>query len=155
MSAPGSRRALLRWSGWFIAANIGLYCLLGLRYLLIYRFPNDLAGYLYVPLALVGQMSLLAAVPLGLILLPLALLWPRRGALHFAGALLAALGLSLLLLDTQVFAQNRFHLRHCSNGRPGCSSGCCSVSSWCSNCCWPARSGVHSRVGQAAAAASG
>ncbi len=110
MSAPGSRRALLRWSGWFIAANIGLYCLLGLRYLLIYRFPNDLAGYLYVPLALVGQMSLLAAVPLGLILLPLALLWPRRGALHFAGALLAALGLSLLLLDTQVFAQNRFHL---------------------------------------------
>ncbi|RMF98943.1 MAG: DUF3413 domain-containing protein [Gammaproteobacteria bacterium] len=110
MKAAESRRALLRWSGWFIAANIGLYCLLGLRYLLVYRFPADLAGYVYVPLALIGQMSLLAALPLGLLLLPLALLWPRRGLLQAAGALLAALGLSLLLLDTQVFAQNRFHL---------------------------------------------
>ena len=35
------RRALLRWLGWFGAANAGLFGLVALRYLWIYDFPSD------------------------------------------------------------------------------------------------------------------
>ena len=49
------RRALLRWLGWFGAANAGLFALVGLRYLFIYDFPDDWLGNLYVVLAFVGS----------------------------------------------------------------------------------------------------
>ncbi|MDJ0926988.1 MAG: DUF3413 domain-containing protein [Gammaproteobacteria bacterium] len=110
MSGSVKRRQLLRWTGWFAAINVVLFALVGLRYLLIYRFPADLAGQIYAPLAFLGQMTLLAAVPLLLLLMPLCLLWPRRGLIMSLGVLIASTGLSLLVLDTQVFAQNRFHL---------------------------------------------
>ncbi len=105
-----SRRRLLRWLGWFIAANIGLFMLVGLRYLLVYPFNSDLLGNLYLPLAYAGQMALLVSLPLGLVLVPLLLVWPRRGPVMAAGVFLASLALSLLVLDTNVFSSNRFHL---------------------------------------------
>jgi membrane-anchored protein YejM (alkaline phosphatase superfamily) len=107
---PVTRRRLLRWVGWFAAANIGLFLLVGLRYLFVYPFNDDLLGNLYLPLAYAGQMALLASLPLGLVLIPLLLVWPRRGPVTVLGVLIASLALSLLVLDTNVFTANRFHL---------------------------------------------
>ncbi len=110
MNDRAPRRQLLRWSGWFVAANVAVFMLVGVRYLLAYHFPGDALGILYVALAYTGQMGLLVGVLLGLPLLLLALLWPRRTVVFSVGVLVGAIMLGLLVLDTQVFAQNRFHL---------------------------------------------
>ena len=104
------RRALLRWLGWFGAINAGLFCLVALRYLFIYDFPNDLLGNVYVILAFIGQFAVLACVPMFILLAPLTLLIPSRRLIMPLGVLLMATGLSLLFLDTNVFAEHRFHL---------------------------------------------
>jgi membrane-anchored protein YejM (alkaline phosphatase superfamily) len=105
-----SRAQLLRFTGWFAAANTVFFALVGLRYLYIYQFPPDWIGALYVGLAFTGQFAVLACVPLFVILTPIVLLYPRRQVVMLAGVLVASIGLSLLLLDTNVFAQYRFHL---------------------------------------------
>ncbi|MGI9343837.1 MAG: DUF3413 domain-containing protein [Gammaproteobacteria bacterium] len=104
------RRSLLRWLGWFGAANAGLFSLIGLRYLFIYDFPADWLGNVYVVLAFVGQQAVLACVPMFIVLAPLALLVPSRKLIMPLGVLMMSVGLSLLLLDTNVFAEHRFHL---------------------------------------------
>lgn len=105
-----TRRELLRWLGWFTAANAALAALVGLRYLWIYPFPSDLPGLGYALLTWVGHFALLATV---VVLLPTALLvmlWPRWRAAQALGATLAALLLALVVLDSSVFVQYRFHL---------------------------------------------
>jgi len=104
------RRALLRWIGWFGAANAGLFALVALRYLWIYDFPGDWLGIVYVVLAFVGQFALLACVPMFIVLAPLSLLLPSRRLIMPLGVLFMSTGLSLLFLDTNVFAEHRFHL---------------------------------------------
>lgn len=104
------RRSMLRWLGWFGAANAGLFSLVALRYLLIYDFPNDALGNAYVALAFIGQFAALACVPMFIVLVPLALLVPSRKLIIPLGVLFMSVGLSLLFLDTNVFAEHRFHL---------------------------------------------
>ena len=110
MSTVSTRRVLLRWAGWFAAVNAGLAMLVATRYLAVYAFPPELAGRIYAIVATVGQFAALAALLLVLVLMPLVLLWPRRPVVTGTGVVLAASGLSLLVLDTNVFTQNRFHL---------------------------------------------
>ncbi len=116
MSAPApaaaeiSRGALIRWSVWFGLANAVLFALVGLRYLFVYGTPATPLATLYVALAYVAQFALLGFLPMTLLGCLLALLWPRKGLLLTAGALWGALGLSLMVLDTNVFVQYRFHL---------------------------------------------
>ena len=76
--AARPRRRLLRWIGWFGAFNASLFALVALRYLWIYRFPDDGLGILYVLLAFTGQFALLACVPMFVLLAPVTLIWPSR-----------------------------------------------------------------------------
>jgi membrane-anchored protein YejM (alkaline phosphatase superfamily) len=105
-----ARRDLLRWIGWFGVVNTALFCVVGLRYLLVYQFPGDTAGIVYAVLAFIGQSAVLAVIPLFLFTAPVVLLIPRRRWVMSVGVLIASIALSLLLLDTQVFVQYRFHL---------------------------------------------
>ena len=74
------RRQCLRWAGWFAAANAGHFrrwsaCASWLTY------PFDAGSArpcLRRALAYVGHFSLLAALPIGLIVVPLAVLVPPR-----------------------------------------------------------------------------
>lgn len=103
------RAVLLRWAGWFFITNAGLMAIMGLRYLIHYPFPDEFLGQLYTVVAYLGQFTLLGGAPL-LLLAPLILLLPRPGLIRSVAIVLAALMLAVLLLDTLVFAQNRFHL---------------------------------------------
>ncbi len=110
--APGrpGRGTLLRWIGWFGIANAALYGLVGLRYLLAFGTPDSGTATVYVALAFIGQFALLGFLPLMLLLGPLALLLPRKGLLMIIGVPVAAAGLTILALDTNVFAQYRYHM---------------------------------------------
>ncbi|MEZ5562466.1 MAG: DUF3413 domain-containing protein [Gammaproteobacteria bacterium] len=106
---PG-RGTLLRWIGWFGIANAGLYGLVGLRYLFAFGLPDSGMAMAYVALAFVGQFALLGFLPLMLLLGSVALLVPRKGLLMAIGVPLAAAGLTILVLDTNVFAEYRYHM---------------------------------------------
>ena len=103
------RRRLLRWGSWFAAANAGLLALVGLRYLWYYASLGPSVGWLYAVPAFVGQMSVLAYVPF-LALVPVILLlpWPRLVVPIAVG--LGTSVLSFLVLDSLLFADNRYHL---------------------------------------------
>ncbi len=105
-----SRRQLLRWIGWFGAINAVLFALVAQRYLWIYNFPNDGLGVVYVALTFIGHLTVLSVVPMFIVLAPVAVLFKARRLVQVLGVIMAACGLSLLFLDTNVFAEHRFHL---------------------------------------------
>lgn len=105
-----TRSTLLRWIGWFGIANAALYGLVGLRYLFAFGTPETGMALAYVALAFIGQFALLGWLPLMLLLGPLALLLPRKGLLMAIGVPVAAVGLTILVLDTNVFAEYRYHM---------------------------------------------
>ncbi len=110
-----TRRELYRWAGWFCAANAGLYLLVALRYVALWTFPawsepHAVAGIAYVPLAMAGHSAVLAIALPFLILAPLIALWPSRPVVTAVAVLIATVGLTLLVLDTDLFVERRFHL---------------------------------------------
>ncbi len=105
-----SRAVLLRWAGWFAAANAALFALVGLRFLSTYAAGGDALGLVYAVLAFVGHFALLAALPVGLVVVPLLLVLPRRAWVTATAVLLASLVLTLLVVDGNVFAGQRYHL---------------------------------------------
>src|SRR4030095_526892 len=109
--AVSSRRRLLRWASWFAVANAALLAIIGLRYLGLYvRLSPPSVAWGYALLAYVGHVSALAYLPWLLVLVPVILLcpWPRL-VVPLAVAL-GGIGGSLMLLDSLVFAENRYHL---------------------------------------------
>lgn len=104
------RGTLIRWAGWFGAANALLFALAGFRYLLAFGWPDEPLALTYVLLAFVGQFALLGYLPLMLLLAPVALLFPRPAIVTTLGAVVAACGVSLVVLDSSVFTEYRFHL---------------------------------------------
>lgn len=105
-----TRSALLRWAGWFAAANAALFMLAGLRFLASYPFSADPLGLVYGLLAYTGHFALLAALPVGLLVVPLALAWPQRAVVTATAAVVEGVVLALLVVDGNVFAEQRYHL---------------------------------------------
>ena len=106
---PGARRRLLRWAHRFAATNVALLMIVGVGYLWRYR-PVGIAGWAYSTIAYLGHLAVLAYVPLILVLAPMAILFPWAPLLLPLGVLVSAAGLSVALLDSLLFVQNRYHL---------------------------------------------
>ena len=105
-----ARRRLLRWASWFAVVHAGLLALIGLRYLWYYvRFAPSVA-WVYALLAYVGHLSALAFLPLLAVLTPVILIVPWARLVVPVGVVLASVGFSFLLLDSLIFAENRYHL---------------------------------------------
>jgi len=105
-----TRRRLLRWGSWFAAVNAGCLAVIGLRYLVHYRAPGLSLAWAYALVAYLGHVSVLAYVPFLLLLLPLTLVWPSRRLVLAVAVTAASAGLALVLLDSLVFEENRYHL---------------------------------------------
>ncbi len=104
------RRRLLRWGSWFAVANAGLVAVIGVRYLWQYTAPSAPIAWLYVLVATAGHWAALAYLPFLVILVPASLLVPRPRAILPLAVVLASLGVTLTLLDSLVFAEQRYHL---------------------------------------------
>jgi hypothetical protein len=105
-----SLRALLRWSGWFAAVNGAIFALVGLRFLAAYPFSADALGVVYTLLAYVSHFVLLAALPVGLLVVPVACVLRSRRAVTAVAVVACALALALLVVDSNVFTEQRYHL---------------------------------------------
>src|SRR5438093_4429569 len=95
--------------GWFALVNVALLALVGLRYLWYYATLGPSVAWIYALLAFVGQMSAFAFVPM-LCLVPVILLLPRPRLVQALGVMVGSAVLSLLVLDSLLFAENRYHI---------------------------------------------
>ena len=100
----GARKRILRWAGWFAVANAVLLMVVGLRYLWYYSALTPSPAWIYAILAYVGHLSILACIPLLLLLFPVMMLIPQPRVILPIGVGLGSAGFSLLLLDGLVFA---------------------------------------------------
>ncbi|XEG81891.1 LPS biosynthesis-modulating metalloenzyme YejM [Edwardsiella tarda] len=99
---------MISWGHWFALFNILLALLLGSRYLFIADCPATLAGRVYAIVSWLGHFSFLGFAVYLLTLFPLTFVVMSQRLLRFLSAAVATAGLTLLLIDSEVFT--RFHL---------------------------------------------
>jgi len=99
---------MVSWGHWFALFNILLSMVLGSRYLFVADWPTTLAGRIYSYLSVVGHFSFLVFAAYLLILFPLTFVVMSQRLMRFLSAILATGGMTLLLIDSEVFT--RFHL---------------------------------------------
>lgn len=99
---------MVSWGHWFALFNILLSLVIGSRYLFIADWPTTLAGRIYSYVSIIGHFSLLVFATYLLILFPLTFIVGSQRLMRFLSVILATAGMTLLLIDSEVFT--RFHL---------------------------------------------
>ncbi|EMW87583.1 LPS biosynthesis-modulating metalloenzyme YejM [Escherichia coli] len=99
---------MVSWGHWFALFNILLSLVIGSRYLFIADWPTTLAGRIYSYVSIIGHFSFLVFAPYLLILFPLTFIVGSQRLMRFLSVILATAGMTLLLIDSEVFT--RFHL---------------------------------------------
>ncbi|MRT14465.1 DUF3413 domain-containing protein [Enterobacteriaceae bacterium RIT711] len=99
---------MVSWGHWFALFNILLATLLGSRYLFVADWPATLTGRIYSWLSVIGHFSFVVFATYLLILFPLTFVVMSQRLMRFISAALATAGMTLLLIDSEVFT--RFHL---------------------------------------------
>ncbi|HCO6562619.1 LPS biosynthesis-modulating metalloenzyme YejM [Escherichia coli] len=99
---------MVSWGHWFALFNILLSLVIGSRYLFIVDWPTTLAGRIYSYVSIIGHFSFLVFATYLLILFPLTFIVGSQRLMRFLSVILATAGMTLLLIDSEVFT--RFHL---------------------------------------------
>lgn len=99
---------MVSWGHWFALFNILLSLVIGSRYLFIADLPTTLAGRIYSYVSIIGHFSFLVFATYLLILFPLTFIVGSQRLMRFLSVILATAGMTLLLIDSEVFT--RFHL---------------------------------------------
>ncbi|HBB1944708.1 TPA: cardiolipin transport protein PbgA [Escherichia coli] len=99
---------MVSWEHWFALFNILLSLVIGSRYLFIADWPTTLAGRIYSYVSIIGHFSFLVFATYLLILFPLTFIVGSQRLMRFLSVILATAGMTLLLIDSEVFT--RFHL---------------------------------------------
>ena len=99
---------MVSWGHWFALFNILLSLVIGSRYLFIADWPTTLAGRIYSYVSIIGHFSFLVVATYLLILFPLTFIVGSQRLMRFLSVILATAGMTLLLIDSEVFT--RFHL---------------------------------------------
>ncbi|HBN7146158.1 TPA: cardiolipin transport protein PbgA [Escherichia coli] len=99
---------MVSWGHWLALFNILLSLVIGSRYLFIADWPTTLAGRIYSYVSIIGHFSFLVFATYLLILFPLTFIVGSQRLMRFLSVILATAGMTLLLIDSEVFT--RFHL---------------------------------------------
>lgn len=105
-----SRKALFRWAGWFALANSAVFGLVSLRYFGGGLPTDSLLAVIYLVSVYVGHHVVLTTVPLFALATPLILIFPRRRAVTGLAVVLFAGMIALMMLDSLLWSQSRFHI---------------------------------------------
>ena len=101
-------KSRLHVHGWFFLINSILTILISLRYLVYMPMPKDFLTWLYTLVTVGGHMPLMTAV-FALAVLPIILI-PHKMIRTILLVVMSSIGIGLLIIDTLVFDQYRFHL---------------------------------------------
>lgn len=105
-----SRGTLFRWAGWFALFNSFVFGLVSLRYFSGGAPTDSALSLLYLVTVYVGHHVLLTTVPLLLLATPVIVLFPRRRVVTVLGVVLFATMIALMMLDSLLWSQSRFHI---------------------------------------------
>ena len=105
-----TRKTLFRWTAWFALANALVFGLVSLRYLGAGALAETAIAWVYLVSVYIGHHVLLTLVPLLLLATPLVLLLPRRRVVTVAAVILYAALIALMMLDSLLWSQSRFHI---------------------------------------------
>ncbi len=105
-----SRNQLFRWLGWFAMANAVVLGLIGLRYLGSDPGGQTVLAWLYLITIYVSHHVWLALLPLVIVLAPLILINPVHRVVKIVAVLLMAMMIAIILLDSLLWSQSRFHI---------------------------------------------
>jgi len=106
----GERKKLFRWSGWFFSYTCLLMLIVSLQYLFAYSVPKDVIAVIYTIAAFISHIVSINFIFWIVIIIPLLVVMPVRKIIMPASILISSLLLSFILLDTLLFAENRFHI---------------------------------------------
>jgi membrane-anchored protein YejM (alkaline phosphatase superfamily) len=110
MTEPASRAQLLRWTAWFAMANAVVLGLIGLRYFSGFSGGGTVLSWIYLLLIYPSHHVMAAAGPLFVVLTPILLLRPSRKLITAAGVVLMALLIAVIMLDSLLWSESRFHI---------------------------------------------
>lgn len=97
---------MVSWGHWFALFNILLSLVIGSRYLFIADWPTTLAGRIYSYVSIIGHFSFLVFATYLLILFPLTFIVGSQRLMRFLSVILATAGMTLLLIDSEVFTRS-------------------------------------------------
>lgn len=100
----------ISWGHWFAFFNIIIAILIGSRYAFLIDWPDTLAGRLYFFVSLLGHFSFCVFALYLLVIFPLSFLIKNNRTFRGLTVIIATLGSTLLLFDTEVFARFNLHL---------------------------------------------
>ena len=100
---------------WFALFNSLLAMVIGCRYLFVADWPTTLIGRIYSWMSVVGHFSFLVFATYLLILFPLTFIVMSQRLMRFLSAILATAGMTLLLIDRELFTRLHQQLNpiHC------------------------------------------
>ncbi|MBU3824243.1 MAG: DUF3413 domain-containing protein [Candidatus Oceanisphaera merdipullorum] len=101
---------LIGWGHWLVFFNVLLAMLVASRFLWIAGWPDTLLGSFYLLISWAGHFAFLSFFTYLLTLFPLTFLFPNLRTLQWLAAAIGTTGLTLLLVDSQVFSLFKFHL---------------------------------------------
>ncbi|MCD1124568.1 LPS biosynthesis-modulating metalloenzyme YejM [Jinshanibacter sp. LJY008] len=101
---------MISWGHWFALFNIILSLVLSSRYLFITDWPGTLLGRIYALVSWLGHFGFITFAVYLLILFPLTFIIMSQRLMRVLSAILATAGLTLLIIDTEVFFRFRLHL---------------------------------------------
>ena len=105
-----TRRQLFRWLGWFAMANAVIFGLIGLRYLSGGPTGATPLAWIYLVTIYISHHSWLALLPLLLLVSPVILLRPSLRWSKTLAVLLMAVMIAVIMLDSLLWSQSRFHI---------------------------------------------
>ena len=101
---------IISWGHWFSLANILLAIVLASRYLFIAEWPETLLGQAYSIISLLGHFSFIIFILYLVVIFPVSFLIPFPRTLRFLTVIFATVGLSLLIIDTEIFKLYNLHI---------------------------------------------
>lgn len=101
---------MVSWGHWFALFNIILSLLISSQYLFIMDWPGSLLGRVYALVSWLGHFGFITFFAYILVLFPLTFIISSPRILGFFAAAYATAGLTLLLLDTEIFRHFYLHL---------------------------------------------
>ena len=99
-----------RWAGWFALSNSVVFGLVSLRYFGGNLPADTTLSIIYLVAVYIGHHVMLTTVPLFILATPLIILFPGRRAVTILAVTLFALMMALMMLDSLLWDQSRFHI---------------------------------------------
>ena len=100
----------ISWGHWFAFFNILWAVFIGARYAFIIDWPDTLFGKIYFFISLLGHFSFIVFAFYLLVIFPLSFIVKNHRTFRGLTVILATIGNTLLLVDTEVFLRFNLHL---------------------------------------------